>query len=1523
MKRASLNHVYRVVWSQALQMWVVVAENAKGRSKSASCKLATIALSLAAAMAHAQTAPTGGRVVSGAGSITHAGATTTITQTSQNLSINWASFNIAPTQTVNFLQPSATAIAVNRIFDPNGTQILGHLNANGQVFLINPNGILFGRGAQVNVGGLVASTLDVNDATLSSAVKTFDDHGSGDVINQGSITAAHGGYVALLGNHVSNQGVISAQLGAVALGAGSAVTLTFNDSSLVHMQVDQSVLSSLAENGGVIQADGGRVIMAAGARDALLASVVNNTGVIEAHTVANHGGTITLLGGMQAGTVHVDGNLDASAPDGGHGGIIETSAAHVEVANKARVTTAAAMGLYGSWLIDPQDYTVAASGGDITGAALSSNLGTTNVTLLSSNGATAGSGNVNVNDAVSWNANTTLTLTASNNVNINANITATGNTAGLVINPNTANGSETASGTGVYNLGNGASITLPGTNPSLSIAGTAYIVINSLGAASDATTAPATPTLQGLAAPTTNMAGHFALGSNIDATATSGWNAGAGFTPIGASTAFSGTFDGLGHTIGGLTINRPSTSLVGLFAIANAGAEIRNIGLAGGSVIGNSDVGGLVGIGIGSFSIDNSYSTGSVSGNSSLGGLVGAGGDVAISNSFTTGSVSGPGAFVGGLLGYGSATDTVNNSYTTGNVAGSNYVGGLAGNLQHGSINNSYVSGRVTGGGYTGALVGFSYGSVNNSYATSSNNGSLPLAASTSFTTVNNSSFLTNAQLETQASFASWDFANTWVMYQGLTAPLLRSFMTPLEVTANNATKTYNAQAFTGGNGVSYTGPANGNLPTTPNGNLLGTVSYSGTSQGAINAGSYVITPSGLYSNQFGYIISYGPDAALTVNRAPLTLAAATNTKTYDGTTSAAAAPTTVGLLGSDTVSALTEAYTNQNAGTGKTLAVNAGYTVNDGNGGNNYIVSAVVNTSGVITPAPLTLTAATNTKTYDGSVSAAAAPTITGLIGSDTINGLTEDYATPNAGAGKTLAVNAGYTVNDGNSGNNYIVNTVANTTGVITARVLTVAGEAATNKVYDGTTADPLIGGSLMGVVAGDTVTLSEAGNFTSRNVGTGITVIAADSLSGTSVGNYTLMQPTGLAANITAATLTLTATTNTKTYDGTTSAAAAPTIAGLVGSDTISGVAEDYADPNAGTGKTLAVNAGYTVNDGNSGNNYIVSTIANTTGVITPKMLTVAGEAASNKVYDGTTADLLIGGSLMGVVAGDTVTLSDAGSFTSKNVGTGIAVIAADSLSGTSVGNYTLMQPTGLAANITAAPLTLTATTNTKTYDGTNSAAAAPIIAGLVGSDTISGVAEDYADPNAGTGKTLAVNAGYTINDGNGGSNYTVSTVANTTGVINKAQLIYVASPVSPLVGQSFPALTGTLVGFVPGDSQANATTGTLVWTTTANGSSLPGQYAIDGSGLGAANYVFVQDPANASALTVLPRTVEADLCFQLDNQPKTIISAHRVGQVPGTGCNASLVVRGEPTLRIVNGGIALPSDMINVTASTIKE
>ncbi|KAB8058115.1 filamentous hemagglutinin N-terminal domain-containing protein [Janthinobacterium sp. FT14W] len=750
-RHGSLNHIYRLVWSHVLNAWVAVAETSRGRGKGSRRKLAAAAAAMTALAlgGPALAAPTGGQVVAGTASISQQGSTTTIRQDSQQAALNWNSFNVGAHETVNFIQPSASALAVNRIFDSNGTQILGKVNANGQVYLINPNGVLFGRGAQVNVGGLVASTLDVDNASLGGSKHAFSGNGTGRVVNEGTLRAADGGYIALLGRQVSNQGSIAARLGTVALGAGSAATLSFDGARLLQLQIDQSTLNNLAENGGLIRADGGQVLMSAGARDTLLASVVNNTGVIEARGVEQRDGSIILLGGMAAGTTHVAGTLDASAPAGGNGGFIETSAAHVKIGNDARISTAAPQGRAGTWLIDPVDFTIAASGGDISGAVLTNNLRNGNVLIQSTQGSHGTAGDVHVNDQVSWSANQ-LTLNAQRNININANLNGSG-TASLAL--EYGQGAAAAGNTAVYQLGNGARVNLPaGQNFSTKLGAdgvrTGYTVITQLGAYRSVTGTD----LQGING---KLNGNFVLGADIDASATASaaWNPDwwdAGFMPLGRDTGFSGIFDGLGHSINQLSMMSGYGNGSGLFSSTTKDGLIQNIGLNGGHIKTHYYAGGLVGENHGT--IRNSYAALDVSSTSVSGGLV-ARNNGTIIDSYATGAVS-SNRQSGGLV--GENIGKIINSYATGSVTGQSIAGGLVGNNM-GSIDTSFATGRliIVPGGYSaGGLVG--------------SNGALPATRNsfwsiggTGQTTSAGGTGLTDAQMRTASSFTGFNFTTT------------------------------------------------------------------------------------------------------------------------------------------------------------------------------------------------------------------------------------------------------------------------------------------------------------------------------------------------------------------------------------------------------------------------------------------------------------------------------------------------------------------------------------------------------------------------------------------------------------------------------------------------------------------------------------------------------------------------------------------------------------------------------------------
>ncbi|MHB8911597.1 MAG: two-partner secretion domain-containing protein, partial [Lysobacter sp.] len=430
-----MNSIHQSIWSTGA--FVAVSKNTRGPGRKSprtgpggATSFALHALSASLMLAIATTAhatPVGGVVTAGEATI-KTGVNTIITQSTSNVVINWQSFGIGTGQTVQFVQPGSSSVALNRVLGADPSVILGNLSSNGKVFLLNPNGILFGNGSSVNVGGLVASTMSITDANFMAGNYAFTGAGTGSIVNQGSINAADGGYVALMGRNVSNRGVISARLGSVALAAGEAVTLDVAGDGMLNVSVSQGAVNALAENGGLIRADGGRVLLTAQAAGSLLHTVVNNTGVIQAQTIENRNGTILLLGDMQTGSVNVGGTLDASAPSGGNGGFVETSAAHVNVRDGVLVSTAAAQGKTGEWLIDPMDFIIgSAPGNNISGATLSGQLVTNNITI-STAGAGTQNGDIFVNDAVSWTASggpTTLTLNADRNVDINAPITAT------------------------------------------------------------------------------------------------------------------------------------------------------------------------------------------------------------------------------------------------------------------------------------------------------------------------------------------------------------------------------------------------------------------------------------------------------------------------------------------------------------------------------------------------------------------------------------------------------------------------------------------------------------------------------------------------------------------------------------------------------------------------------------------------------------------------------------------------------------------------------------------------------------------------------------------------------------------------------------------------------------------------------------------------------------------------------------------------------------------------------------------
>ncbi|MES2499493.1 MAG: filamentous hemagglutinin N-terminal domain-containing protein, partial [Pseudomonadota bacterium] len=331
-----MNHCYRLVFNKSTQVWQVVSEIAKSHSKSAAIVLLPILSIFSNINAWADTAqnalPTGGQVVSGQSTITQNANQLNIVQGTQKSIINWNTYNIGANAQVNYQQTNDSAISLNRVTSGNPSEIFGKLNANGQVWLINPNGVLFGKSAQVNVGGIVASTLNIADEDFLNGKYQFTGN-AGSVVNMGSIVASNGGYVAMLAPEVRNEGVISAMQGTVAMAAGNAMTLDFNGNGLINVQVDSASVNTLVENKHLIQVGNGQVLMSAKAADGLITSVINNSGKIEANSMINDGGVIRLAG---AKTVINSGEISATSASQ-KGGIVHLLGDHVGVFDKGSI----------------------------------------------------------------------------------------------------------------------------------------------------------------------------------------------------------------------------------------------------------------------------------------------------------------------------------------------------------------------------------------------------------------------------------------------------------------------------------------------------------------------------------------------------------------------------------------------------------------------------------------------------------------------------------------------------------------------------------------------------------------------------------------------------------------------------------------------------------------------------------------------------------------------------------------------------------------------------------------------------------------------------------------------------------------------------------------------------------------------------------------------------------------------------------------------------------------------------------
>jgi|GEM_PF-546455 filamentous haemagglutinin family N-terminal domain/filamentous haemagglutinin family N-terminal domain len=1090
------------------------------RKRFPSFRTMTAAAALLAFGGPALAAPEGGSVVSGQADISRSGAATTIDQSTGKAIIDWQKFSIAANETVTFNQPSASSVTLNRVIGGERSVIEGALNANGQVFLVNSAGVLMGKGASVDTAGFVASTRDIGNEDFNAGRYSFEGASEAEVINLGSIAVAEGGYVALLGRTVSNQGVIVATKGTVSLNGADKVTLNFNGDSLVSVSLDQGSLDALVENRQAIHADGGRVILTAKAADDLLGAQVNNSGIVQARTLGDLTGDIEMF--AHGGTANVAGTLDASAPDGGDGGFIETSGDRVRIADSARIVTASATGENGKWLIDPVDFVVGA-GGDLRGSFITNYLATQGDFEVQST-----DGDIVIDDDIDWYKNT-LTLTSAKNILVNGELTATG-TADLVATwgEGTNDGgayeaapyglytakTDDATFTGKINFSGSGTVTMQGED---------YAVINTVeqfNAIGDATDQ------------IEDLTKNYVLGSDIDFSGS--FIQMVGISGTGAENLrYSGMFNGFGHVIKNPLISETTNQQYAVFG-GNWGT-ISNTGIVNASLTGNSLNRGQSSlfVGLNNGIISNSFSTGSA--------------QITVATDF--GGVAG--------LNYGVIANSYSNiNYLGDNITSLGSFGGFVG-VNWGNVVNSHSHGTVTlnvtefavAEMKVGGFVGRNVGSIDKSYSNlpivTNGNGYVVAGGFVGKNDTATSGAVYEGNISDSYSTGSVTgfFAGGFVGY--MTAGDIANSYSTGSVTGFNKKRkvgstimecsAYAEHCGKSGGFAGYLDAASGSIVNTyaagsvtgaPNGSVGG---YVGTRGAGTIANAYWTENNGLSdafateltAEQAQDIVNYvGFDGAHWASSAEghpilklIPVYATANVVREYGDAYGVGDFTFSGLQWGDTAARFTvdpavgllSPYGRLNAGVYQA--------------GNLLKSDAYSNVLGTVTVNPKVVAvtgAVAQDKEYDGTLAAEVTGGTMNITTGEDVTAALNSAFFASKNAGDAIAVLFDYAFAYGGvATRNYVA------AGTATARIApkTISADyTVADKVYDGTTAATVNGATLNGLIAGDAVSImSTTAAFADRNAGNGIGVTIEGVLGGGDGGNY-LLAAGNATANIT---------------------------------------------------------------------------------------------------------------------------------------------------------------------------------------------------------------------------------------------------------------------------------------------------------------------------------------------------------------------------------------------------------------------
>lgn len=637
-----------------------------------------------------------------------------------------------------------------------------------------------------------------------------------------------------------------------------------------------------------------------------------------------------------------------------------------------------------------------------------------------------------------------------------------------------------------------------------------------------------------------------------------------------------------------------------------------------------------------------------------------------------------------------------------------------------------------------------------------------------------------------------------------------------------------------------------------------GSYSYSPASGSKLSYGSSQnLTVTFTPTDNANYV-STSATVQINVTKKTLTVTGASANKEYDCTTTATIAGAVLnGIVGTDNVSLTNLSGTFASAGVGNGINVTPNLSLT-GTAAGNYSLSMPTITANISAKNLTVTSASASNKVYDGNTSATiSGALLSGIISPDLVslvNATSGTFASANVGSSITVISSMTLT---GAASSNYTLNNQPTLAADITQKGLTVSGSSAANKVYDGNASASISGGSLVGIVGTDNVTLTDAtnGTFSSSNVGTGIDVTSVMKLTGTASGNYSISQPS-LTANITPKTLTVSSATANKKYDGTTEAKInSAVLNGVVGFDDVSLATFTGTFASADVGNDIDVTPNLTLT-GLAAGNYLLSQpsiLAN----ITAKYLSVTGATVANKVYDGSTSATISGAALSGVISPDVVTLENttSGVFETASVGNSIIVNSNMILAGASSNNYELKAQPILSANITPKTLTVTGARANKIYDGTTTASiTGATLEGIVGSDVVT-----LTNASLGTFSSINVANEITVTTsmallGAQAGNYTISQPTLTANISPKnltvagaivANKIYDGNNVAVISG-------GALIGIVNSDdvALANAGTGTFESANIGTGKSVVTSMSLTGT---AANNYSITQPTLSANIT----------------------------------------------------------------------